>query len=160
MSKEKNSITLDQITDSPYVLGVRKQDKFKVIDVQLQADWEIPEFLFPENTEIFINVDSSLCCFFSEKKQFSDIFSIINEVIRYNQEKEEKIFILNKLQLELQHMFDEMGLNEFKTVTITFTNGQIYPKINNKKTDILKEANVDIQVAIKETEKDGEILKP
>jgi hypothetical protein len=148
MSKEKDkvAITIDQITESPYVLGVRKHEQYKVIDVQLQMDWIIPEYLFPEDTPYYMNEpnEKGICSFYSETKQFSDIYNIINEVVRYNKELEEKTLIFNKLQMELQKMFDTMDLNGFKTVTITTnSNARIVPPI-----------------AKEDKKNDGEILKP
>lgn len=118
----KRVVDVDEIAELKYVLGVRKQDNFKVIDVKLPDDWEIPAKLFPEGTPIKISESdngSSILSFYTETEHFSDIYYIILDVIKYNKEKEEKITSLNQLQMLLQKYFEEMDLEQFKTVTIT-----------------------------------------
>lgn len=116
----KITYTMDQIGESPYVLGCRKQDKFKVIDVELPLEWEIPDRLFPENSPIFVNAGAvpSIFMFFSETKQFSDIYNTLIEIVRHNKEKEEKLIVLNALQVELQKHFDSMPLADFRQLII------------------------------------------
>lgn len=180
---DKSAFSVDQITESEYVLGIRKYQANKVIDVQLPNDWIIPDALFPKDTQILIGFDEGtrVFSFYSETKQFSDIFQVINEVVRYNKEIEEKSLIFNKLQSELQKYFEQLPLENFKLLTIgTKANHPFNDTITppppvkereipvvppedrsklNEGTDILKEANADIQAAIKETGKDGEVLK-
>jgi hypothetical protein len=118
MNETKLAYNMDQISESPYVLGCRKQEKYKVIDVALPADWEFPERLFPENSAIFVNNGAAPNIFmlFSETKQFSDIYHLLLEIVRHNKEKEEKLVILNNLQVELQQYFDNLPLADFKCV--------------------------------------------
>lgn len=121
MNATKITYSLDQIAESPYVLGTRKQDKFKVIDVQLPVDWEIPAKIFPKDSKVFVDNGTmpQMFMFFTEELNFSDIYSIIEKTVRYNKEKEDKIVILNKLQVQLQKQFDELPLELFKLLYIT-----------------------------------------
>lgn len=118
MNDTKLTYSMDQISESPYVLGCRKQDKFKVIDIELPADWDFPERLFPENSPIFVNQGTlpTIFMLFSETKQFSEIYFVLLETVRHNKEKEEKLIILNQLQMQLQKYFDELPLDQFKFV--------------------------------------------
>lgn len=116
---ERHNYSMDQISESQYVLGIRKQDKYKVVDVILPDDWYFPDSLFPEKTNIFINQGQSAGHYslFSEAEAFSDIYGLLLETVKFNQEAEEKLVILNKLQVKLQEYFDKLPLSKFKNLT-------------------------------------------
>ena len=145
---------MDQISESPYVLGCRKQDKFKVIDIELPSDWEFPDRLFPENSPIFVNQGAlpTIFMLFSETKQFSEIYFILLETVRYNKEKEEKLIVLNQLQMQLQKHFDDLPLNEFKNLR--------FAKAASTATDAAPKPVVQIIPAPPKPQPDGTILKP
>lgn len=116
---------MDQIAESPYVVGCRKQEQFKVIDVILPSDWEIPSILFPEGCTVYVNdgTNPTTFLFFSETEQFSDIYYKLTEVATYNKEKEEKLILLSQLQVELQNKFDELPLSQFQQIRIVTVDG-------------------------------------
>ena len=65
----------------------------------------------------------SIFMFFTEEKQFSDLYQIIMEIVRYNKEKDEKLVILNNLQVSLQKYFDQLSLTEFKKLKLVPSDG-------------------------------------
>lgn len=151
--------SMDQIAESPYVLGCRKQNQYKVIDAELPVDWEIPNRLFPADSTIFVNEGNSeaLFIFFSETHQFSDIFRIINEIVVHNKEKEEKLVILNDLQVKLQTYFDQLPLHDFKRIVI----GMNPEEEQDTKEKIAKNAQVILKETVKpKKESNGESIKP
>ena len=131
---------MDEIAESEYVLGCRKEKQYKVIDVILPKDWEVPAFLFPEDAEIFVNnnKDDEGFVFFSETKTFSDIYYIVIETIRVNKEKEEKVTILNQLQADLQSQFDKLPLKEFKKVRVNISDSKLH-NMHGKVDEPIKE---------------------
>jgi hypothetical protein len=113
---------MDEISESPYVLGCRKQDKYKVIDVEIPIDWEFPAALFPENNVIFVNASNVAGFYqlFTETKAFSDIYHLLMETVRYNQEMEEKLVHLNRYQVTLQKFFNELDLEDFRSLKMSY----------------------------------------
>jgi hypothetical protein len=118
----KLAYSMDEISESPYVLGCRKQDKYKVIDVEIPADWEFPAVLFPEGNVIFVNQGNAAGFYmlFSETKAFSDIYHLLMETVKYNQEMEEKLVLLNRHQATLQKFFNELDLEDFRSLKMSY----------------------------------------
>jgi hypothetical protein len=125
-------IGMDVIGESPYVIGMRKDQGFRILDVILPKAWEVPPKLFPEeidpktelNVGINVNVsdsvytDAIMYLFFSPRKSFSQLYAKVMEVVTYNQELEERLVLLNKLQQELQVMFDTLPLKDLKKIKL------------------------------------------
>jgi hypothetical protein len=125
-------IGVDAISESPYVTGMRKDQGFKILDVVLPRAWEVPSTLFPAeidpatelNMGINVNItestygDAAVYLFFSPRKSFSQLYAKVMEVVTYNQELEEKLVLLNRLQQELQGMFDTLPLKDLKKIRL------------------------------------------
>lgn len=159
----KLAYSMDQISESPYVLGCRKQDKYKVIDVEIPTDWEFPAILFPENNTIFVNAGNAAGFYmlFTEIKAFSDIYHLLMETVRYNQEMEEKLVLLNRYQAQLQKFFSELTLEDFKSLKLSY--GGI--KSSGTKpvpppSQIIKEGHDPIKLTSTKPDNDGAVLKP
>lgn len=163
--------SMDQISESPYVLGCRKQDKYKVIDVEIPIEWEFPAILFPEGNTIFVNAGqvAGFYMLFTEKNAFSDIYHLLMETVRYNQEMEEKLVLLNRYQAQLQKFFNELALEDFKTLKMSYGGIRRAPdnsigtppeKPTPPPSQIIKEGK-DPQnlIAIKQDD-DGTVFKP
>jgi hypothetical protein len=116
--------TVDEISESQYVTGMRKEQSYKILDVRLPKNWEIPQIMFPEEGGIFVNIapaeypEETAYFFFSPAKSFSEIYKKVIAVVTYNKELEEKLFIMNQMQRELQECFDQLPLEHFKKVKI------------------------------------------
>lgn len=158
--------TADQILESPYVLGTRKQDNFKIIDIQFPAEWEFPDRLFPQNGGISISQGTApdIFSFFSETKSFSDVYKVLSDVIRYNKEKEEKLLLLNKLQAELQRWFEELPLADFKQLRIARAQaaptGQPTPPVVPAKVQPQPVVSEQKKIITPTPQNDGTVLRP
>lgn len=115
---------LDTIAESPYVIGMRKQAGYKVIEACIAPEWDIPKKFFPDEGEINVNVadnphEPNAYLFYSTTASFSSIYNLLMEVVTYNKELEEKSLIFNQMQVVLQGYFDTLSLADFKKIKIT-----------------------------------------
>ncbi len=164
----KLAYSMDQISESPYVLGCRKQDKYKVIDVEIPPDWEFPAALFPENNVIFVNQGNAAGFYmlFTETKAFSDIYHLLMETVKYNQEMEEKLVMLNRHQATLQKLFNELDLEDFRSLKMSYggvrgvnTRSEIEKPIPPP-SQIIKEGQDPINAQTLKTDVNGTVFKP
>lgn len=159
--------TMDDIAESKYVLGCRKEKQYKVIDVMLPDDWEIPAFLFPEDAVIFVDNDKEAkgFYFFTETKTFSDIYYVVRETIRVNKEKEEKLVILNQLQAQLQSYFDKISLSDFKKLTFISKDllevEETFETVGEPSKEVVPPLHKETPLVVKKTDvKNEEVPRP
>jgi hypothetical protein len=162
----KLAYSMDQILESPYVLGCRKQDKYKVIDVEIPPDWEFPAVLFPENNVIFVNQGNAAGFYmlFTETKAFSDIYHLLMETVKYNQEMEEKLVMLNRHQATLQKLFNELDLEDFRSLKMMYGGVRGVNTLSEKPvpppSQIIKEGKEPINTQTLKTDANGTVFKP
>lgn len=161
----KLAYSMDEISESPYVLGCRKQDKYKVIDVEIPTDWEFPAVLFPDNNVIFVNASSVAGFYqlFTETKAFSDIYHLLMETVKYNQEMEEKLVLLNRHQATLQKFFTELDLEDFRSLKMSYgrVSGVFTPPPKpSPPSQIIKEDKDPINTQTLKPDANGTVFKP
>lgn len=103
----------------PYMISVRKLKSYISFDMSFPKTWKFPKKYMPENQVVEIetpNVGERGVSFIVEyvEKDINSIIQMINGVINYNREREEKERLLEDKMSELRSIFEKQNLNSLK----------------------------------------------
>jgi len=109
---------IEKIID--YTNSVRKLEKYLSFDLVFPSTWSILKSQVDETKTVFHKNDDKgkTVSFLSEinEESISETIGIIEKVIDYNREKEEKQRLFNEKVSELKNLFEKESLGELKSL--------------------------------------------
>jgi len=109
---------IEKIID--YTNSVRKLEKYLSFDLVFPSTWSILKSHVDESKTVFHKNDDKgkTVSFLSEinEESISETIGIIEKVIDYNREKEEKQRLFNEKVSELKNLFEKESLGELKSL--------------------------------------------
>jgi hypothetical protein len=114
----------------PYLHSIRKLKTHLSIDVTFPNSWKLPKKYIPENSIVENESQLPDHRFFSfvsefEEQSVDNILSNIQNVIRYNKEREEKEKLFDDKVSELRKMFDKQNLDNLKNLKFDITSKKV-----------------------------------
>ena len=114
----------------PYLHSIRKLKTHLSIDVTFPNAWKLPKKYIPENSIVENESQLPDHRFFSfvsefEEQAVDNILSNIQNVIRYNKEREEKEKLFDDKVNELRKMFDKQNLDNLKNLKFELTSKKV-----------------------------------
>ncbi len=98
-------------------------DSFKVLKLNIPSDWDVYDVerenyaITPSNQNMPIGV----CAFYGHGDvQFSDMCDHAIEIIKHNNDKQEKKILFDKTVLELSDLFNKTNIDKLKTIKFVF----------------------------------------
>lgn len=114
----------------PYLHSIRKLKTHLSIDVMFPNSWKLPKKYIPENSIVENESQLTDHRFFSFVTEFEELavdnmLSNIQNVIRYNKEREEKEKLFDDKVNELRKMFDKQNLDNLKNLKFDITSKKV-----------------------------------
>lgn len=109
---------IENITD--YIISIRKLEKYFSFDVNFPSTWSILKSHVDETKTVFTKNENKgkHVSFVSELDELSITETIdrINNIVKYNKEKEEKERLFQEKVNELKSIFEKESLEELKNL--------------------------------------------
>jgi len=109
---------IENITD--YIMSIRKLEKYFSFDVNFPSTWSILKSHVDETKTVFTKNENKgkHVSFVSELDELSITETIdrINNIVKYNKEKEEKEKLFQEKVNELKSIFEKESLEELKNL--------------------------------------------
>lgn len=108
----------------PYFFSLREINNTVVLDVKLPINWVYNNEIINNNIVSLklqdkddrINLISLIAP--STEEGFDNIITVINNIIKYNKEEEEKVKLFNEKMTELKQLFENMSLDKLKEISL------------------------------------------
>lgn len=112
----------------PYFFSIRKHKEFFILDVSLPSTWSYKRETLPYNDKIKVkhNGEENGMSFISFYTQYTEegvdyVVNCVMDVIRLNQEREEKERLLQLKMDELKRQFESTDLEVLKGLSFEYT---------------------------------------
>ena len=112
---------------SGYFHSIRLHDNILLLDLKLPADWEVKNLLSSLNTTTQLKINDStethtLVSFYCpfDDKECNVLVDVVNKIIKWNKDREEKNNLLNIKILELQKVFENNKIESLRTINFDF----------------------------------------
>ena len=114
----------------PYLISIRKMDKYISIDVRFDKNWKLLKKYI--NEEQILEIESSDINFrsfsFVIKFEYDEIISALDNIrklIDYNKEREEKEKLFENKVNELKSFFEKQNLNDLQSLKFQIIDDKI-----------------------------------
>lgn len=115
----------------PYVIGIRYVEGYQMVDVVLNDGWKVltSEIIRIEPAD----KSKNYYMFFSDDKaiDIDDLLDFVEEIIKFNLEREAKHALLKEKFEELKKLFKSNTLERLENLIFTFGSTELEPSLND-----------------------------